>query len=155
MSFYFTKDNDDELKKYYKFTLESKNAEEINTDLRFLFGNRLLELNILKKLNEFEEKFKHYQGKNEAENEYKKLYGEIAHEYNDIIYKANEIWEFNEDLIRELEYKSKEISNKTGKYGLYNINKEILNNVVDSYIKLDKSLIVIKNKINELINKII
>lgn len=155
MSFYFTKDNDDELKKYYKFTLESKSAEEINTDLRVLFGNRLSELNILKKLNEFEEKFKHYKGENETENEYKKLYGEIVHEYNGIIYKSNEIWKFNKRLIRELEYKSKEISNKTGKNGLYNINKEILRSVVDSYIKLDKGLIVIKNKINELINKII
>ena len=30
--------------------------------------------------------------------------------------------------------------------------KEILNNAVDSYIKFDKDLINIKNKINDLIN---
>lgn len=155
MSLYFTQDNDDELKKYYKFTLESQSAEENNTYLRVLFGDRLSELNILEKFKEFKEKFKHYQGKNEAANEYKKLYDEIVHEYNDIIYKSNQIWKFNIHLIRDLEDKSKEISNKTGKNGLYNINKEILSSVVDSYIKLDKSLVIIKNKINELINIII
>lgn len=36
MSLYFTQDNDDELKKYYKFTLESQSAEENNTYLRVL-----------------------------------------------------------------------------------------------------------------------
>lgn len=63
MSLYFTQDNDDELKKYYKFTLESQSAEENNTYLRVLFGDRLSELNILEKFKEFKEKFKHYQGK--------------------------------------------------------------------------------------------
>lgn len=50
----------------------------------------------------------------------------------------------NYDLIECLKYKSKEICNKTGKNGLFNINKEILKSVVDSYIKLDKGLIITK-----------
>ena len=155
MSFYFFQYNDDELKKYYKYTLDNQSAEKINTHLRVLFEDRLSELNILAKFNEFETKFKHYQGKNDSENEFKKIYSEIVLEYNDIIDKANEILLFNSDLLENLEYKTKEIYNKTGKNGLSNINKEILNSVVDSYIKLDKGLIIIKNKINDLINLII
>ena len=155
MSFYFAQDYDDEIKKYYKYTLGSHNAEEINTNLRVRFGDRLSELNILQKFKEFKEKLNHFKGKNESVNEYKKLYDEIVLEYNGIFDKANEIWKFNIRLIRNLEYKGKEISNKTGKNGLYNINKEILDNTVDSYIKLDKSLIIIKNKINDLIKLII
>ena len=55
-------------------------------------------------------------------------------------------------LLRNLKLERKAIYNKTGKYGFANINKEIFNNVVDSYIKLDKNLVIIKNKINDLIN---
>ena len=122
--------------------------------MRVLFWNRLSELNILEKFKEFKAKFKNYQRKNESENEYKNLYDEIVLEYNHIIDKANEIWDFNYDLLESIEYKSKEIFNKTGKNGFSNINKEILDSV-DSYIKLDKVLILIKNKINDLIYSII
>ena len=59
------------------------------------------------------------------------------------------------DLLENLKFKSKEISNKTGKNGIPKINKETLDSVVDSYIKLDKIIIIIKSKINELINLII
>ena len=58
MSLYFTQDNDDELKKYYKYTLDSQSAYDISTHLRGLFDMRLSELNILGKFNEFELKFK-------------------------------------------------------------------------------------------------
>lgn len=56
------------------------------------------------------------------------------------------------DLLRRLSLKSKEIRNKVGKNGLDNINKEILNKEVESFIELDKGLVIVKNKINELIN---
>ena len=56
MSFYFTQDNDDELKRYYKYTINSQSAEEINTYLRVLFGDRLSELNILQKFKELQRK---------------------------------------------------------------------------------------------------
>lgn len=50
--------------------MDIQNAGEINTYLRVLFEDRLSELNILKKFKEFKSKFKHYQGKNESENEF-------------------------------------------------------------------------------------
>ena len=112
-------------------------------------------MNILKTFDEFEVKFKHFKGKIESKNEYKKLYKELTLEYNNIIDKADEIWEFNIELIRDLEEKSKIICNKIGINGFVNIKKEILNKAVDSYIKLDKDLIIIKNKIKGLINLII
>ena len=155
MSLYFFQDNDEDLKKYYKYTLDKKSAVEINSHLKFLFRNRLSELNILEKFKEFKTKFKNYQRKNESENDYKRLYDEIVLEYNQILDKGDEIWDFNDDLLENIEYDSKEFLNNFGKKGLSNINKEILDSVVDSYIKLDKSLIIIKNKINNLINSII
>ena len=68
--------------------------------------------------------------------------------------KSYEFWMFDGDLIQSLEFKSDSIYSKTGKNGLNNINKEILNKEVDLYIKFDKDLIIIKNKINDLINLI-
>jgi len=120
--------------------------------LRGLFDKRLSELNILEKFNEFEAKFKHSKGKNKSQKEHKKLYDEIVLEYNNIIDNANEIWKYNCELLRNLEFESNEIYNKTGKNGFDDINKEVLNNEVNSFIKLDKDLVVIKNKINNLIN---
>ena len=152
MSLYFTQDNDDELKKYYKYTLDSQNVYVISTHLRGLFDKRLSELNILEKFKEFEAKFKHSKGKNKSQKEHKKLYDEIVLEYNNIIDNANEIWKYNCELLRNLEFESNEIYNKTGKNGFDDINKEVLNNEVNSFIKLDKDLVVIKNKINNLIN---
>ena len=87
-----------------------------------------------------------------GKNKCKELYNEIILEYNNIIYSANDVWTFNRELIRNLEFKNKQIFIKTGKNGFDNIMKEILNNAVDSYIKFDKDLINIKNKINDLIN---
>ena len=155
MNLYLFQKNDEDLKKYYKYTLDKKSPVEINSHLKFLFRYRLSELNILEKFKEFKTKFKNYQSKNESENDYKRLYDEIVHEYNQILDKGDEIWDFNDDLLENIEYDSKEILNNFGKKGLSNINKEILDSVVDSYIKLDKSLIIIKNKINNLINSII
>lgn len=152
MSLYFTQDNDEELKKYYKYTLDSQSAYDISTHLRALFEMRLSELNILGKFDEFELKFKHSKAKIETKKEHKALYDEIVLEYNKIIDSANEIWEYNGELLRDLEFKSKEIYNKIGKTGFEDINKEVLNSQVNSFIKLDKGLVVIKNKINNLIN---
>ena len=155
MSIYFSQANDDELKNYYKYSLDNEDASRMNSLLRVLFGRRLDELKIKELLNELDEKIKHFQGKNESKSEYRKLCIEMAREYNGIIDKANEIGKFNFELIRDIELNYKEIYKKTGKNGFININKEILNGVVDSYIKLDKELIIIKNKINDLINLII
>lgn len=150
MSIYFSKTNDNDIKKYYKYSLlDTQNPEDINTHFRVLFDKRLKELNILGKINELEVKLNHPQEKN---NNKKQLYNRLVLEYNDIIKKANELWDFNCDLIRNLESKSQQIFKKTGKNGFDNIIKEILNNEVESYIKFDKDLIIIKNKINDLIN---
>lgn len=151
MSLYFSQVNEDDLKKYYEYSLDNKSAEEINTHLRALFSGRISEIKILEKFKELESKLKYFEGKNEPENEYQKL----SSEYNDIIDRANEIWKYNDNLLGNLRIKYKEIYNKTGKEGFAHLNKEILNNVVDSYIKFDKYIIIIKNKINDLINLII
>ena len=79
----------------------------------------------------------------------------MVHEYNSIVDSAVEICDFNWDLLRTLEIQTKDIYKKTGKNGVDNINKEVLDIVVDSYIKLDKNVVIIKNKINNLINLII
>ena len=154
MSIYFSQVKDDEIKKYYDFSLDKENAYFININLRALFDKRLHEFNILEKFKEFEEKFKNFKGDNETKNEYEKLYTGLTLEYNNIIDKANEIWKFDCDLISSLEFNRDSIYSKTGKKGLYNINKDILNKEVDSYIKFDKELIIIKNKLNDLINLI-
>ena len=151
---YFSQVNNDEIKKYYEYSLDKQSAEDITTDMRVLFDKRVLELKILQKMDEFETKFKHFKGSNESKNEYKKLYSELILEYNNIIDRANEMWEFNLDLLRSIEYKKKEIYTKTGKNGYSNINKEILNNEIEAYAKFDKDIIIIKNKINDLINLI-
>ncbi len=62
MSLYFTQDNDDDLKKYYKYTLDNQCAQDISIHLSALFNKRLSELNILEKFKEFKAKFKHYKG---------------------------------------------------------------------------------------------
>ena len=118
MSLYFTQDNDEELKKYYKYTLDSQSAYDISTHLRALFEMRLSELNILGKFDEFELKFKHSKAKIETKKEHKALYDEIVLEYNKIIDSANEIWEYNGELLRDLEFKSKEIYRKLEKLEL-------------------------------------
>ena len=46
MSLYFTQKNYDDIKKYYKYSLDNQSAREINTHLRALFNDRLSELNI-------------------------------------------------------------------------------------------------------------
>ena len=154
MSLYFSKVNDDEIRKYYEFSLDKDNAYHITTHLRALFIKRLSELNVLEKFKEFKAKFQNFKGTNESKNEYKKLYNELTLEYDNIMNKSYEFWMFDGDLIQSLEFKSDSIYSKTGKNGLNNINKEILNKEVDLYIKFDKDLIIIKNKINDLINLI-
>ena len=154
MNNYFSQVNDDERKKYYEFSLDKESAHHINCDLRALFDKRLNELNIVEKCKEFKGKFKNYKGNDESKNEYKRLYNELIDEYNNIKDKVNEMWTFDYDLIKTLEFKSDSIYSKIGKNGFYNMNKEILNNEVDSYIKFDKDLIIIKNKLNNLINLI-
>lgn len=149
MNKYFSETYDNDVKKYYKYSLlDTQNPEETNVHFRVLFEKRVKELNILGKLNELEIQLNHQ----EKNNNKKQLYNEIVLQYNDIINKANEVWHFNFELIRDYECKSKQIFEKTGKEGFYNIIKEILNNVVNSYIKFDKDLIIIKNKINDLLN---
>ena len=140
MSLYFTQENYDDIKKYYKYSLDNQSAREINTHLRVLFLDRLSELNILLKFKEFKENLsikEKMSQKMSIKNFMMKFLMNIM-----ILY-----------LLEKLEYKSKEISNKTGKNGIYNINKENLDNVVEPYIKLDKNYI--KNKINDLISLII
>ena len=132
--------------------MDSQNTYVLSTYLRGLFDKRLSELNILEKFNEFEEKLKHSKGKKESKQEHKNLYDEIVLEYNNIIDSADEIWKYNCNLLRNLEFESKEIYNKIGKTGFDDLNKEVLNNEVDSFIKLDRHLVIIKNKINNLIN---
>lgn len=154
MSIYFSQVNDDERKKYYEFSLDKESAHHINCNLRALFDKRLNELNIAEKCKEFKGQFKNYKGNDETKNEYKKLYNELIDEYNNIKDKANEMWTFDYNLIKKLELKSDSIYSKIGKNGFYNMNKEILNNEVVSYIKFDKDLIIIKNKLNNLINLI-
>ncbi len=56
MNLFFIQDNDDELKKYYKYTLDSQNVYVISTHLRGQFDKRLSELNILGKFNELSQK---------------------------------------------------------------------------------------------------
>lgn len=148
---------DDDIKKYYKYSLDSrsKDIDFINTNFHVLFFFRTSELNILSKFYEFEAKLKHSKGENKSKNEYKKIYDKLVLEYNNIIAKEEEIWKFNNDLIRDLECRRKEISDKIGINGFVNLNKEILDNEIDSYVKFDKDLINIKKKINDLINYLI
>ena len=147
MSMYFSQPYDEDIKKYYEYSLNNESPIDANSRLQALFTDRVKELKIL-------EKFNHFEGKSESKIEYQKQYNEMYFEYKNIIRKARDIWDFNYGLISNLELKYYEIRDKTGKKGFTNINKEILDNQVNSYIKFDKDLIIIKNKINDLINLI-
>ena len=155
MSIYFSQPYDEDIKKYYEYSLNNESPIDANCRLQALFTDRVSELKILEKFNEFVKKFNHFEGKSESKIEYQKQYNEMYFEYKNIIRKARDIWDFNYGLISNLELKYYEIRDKTGKKGFTNINKEILDNQVNSYIKFDKDLIIIKNKINDLINLII
>ena len=155
MSIYFSQPYDDIIKIYYEYSLKNEIPIDANSRLQALFTDRVKELKILEKFNEFVKKFNHFEGKSESKIEYQKQYNEMYFEYKNIIRKARDIWDFNYGLISSLELKYYEICDKTGKKGFTNINKEILDNQVNSYIKFDKDLIIIKNKINKLINLII
>ena len=106
--------------------------------MNVLFVKKLSELNILKKFKDFKVKIKQFKGANESTIKYKKLFDDMINDYNSIVDSAAEIWDFNWDLLRTLGIQSKDIYKKTGKNGVDNINKEVLDNVVDSYIKLEK-----------------
>ena len=154
MSLYFSQPYDEDIQKYYEYSLNNESPQDINCRLYGRFNHRVSELKIFEIFEEFEKKLEQFEGERKSQIEYEKQYDELCFEYNKIIRDSREIWDFNYVLIKNLDFEYYKLCEKTGKKGFTNINKDILDNMINSFKKFDKDLIIIKNKINDLINLI-
>ena len=75
MVIYFSQTNDDEIIKYYEYSLNNVNTESISIYLKFQFSKPISELKILEKFKELNAKFKNLEG--ESKTEYQKLFSEM------------------------------------------------------------------------------
>ena len=81
--------------------------------------------------------------------DYKKQYFNISDEYNGIINEATEEWHYYRYLFNNICFNSEESKNG-GKDIELNIVNEVLLRIMDAYIKYDKRLIIIIDKLDTL-----
>ena len=79
--------------------------------------------------------------------DYKKQYFNISDEYNDIIDESGETWHYYRYLFNNIYFTSKDSKNG-GKDIEINVVNEVLHQIMNAYIKYDKRLIIIIDKLD-------
>ena len=142
--------SDEERKAYYKTVLDAEiDYKEKNDKLRVKFLQRLFELDILEKFDEVREAIESCKANGQMKSNYKRQYFNISNEYNGIINEATEAWHYYRYLFNNIRFNSEESKNG-GKDIELNIVNEVLLQIMNAYIKYDKSLIIIIDKLDTL-----
>ena len=142
--------SDEERRDYYKYETSSQiDNKEKNTLLYRKFRHRIYELQILYIFDEVSEKIESCEASYQMKLDYQKQLNNITDEYNGIIKEAEKNWHFYRHLMNNIDFRSEE-SKKGGKDIESNLVNEALIQAMTVYIELDKNLIKIIDKLNNL-----
>ena len=142
--------SDEERRDYYKYETSSQiDNKEKNTLLYRKFRHRIYELQILYIFDEVSEKIESCEASYQMKLDYQKQLNNITDEYNGIIKEAEKNWHFYRHLMNNIDFRSEE-SKKGGKDIESNVVNEALIQAMTVYIELDKNLIKIFDKLNNL-----
>ena len=142
--------SDEERRDYYKYETSSQiDNKEKNTLLYRKFRHRIYELQILYIFDEVSEKIESCEASYQMKLDYQKQLNNITDEYNGIVREAEKNWHFYRYLMNNIDFRSEE-SKKGGKDIESNVINEALIQAMNVYIELDKNLIKIIDKLNNL-----
>ena len=152
MIFDFTNDNIDEIKKDYEYDKNFTDPSKIIGHLYLMFEIRTNGYRIVAKINELEERLKNYSGdKNAKMKSDEETLKKLTKEYDDMINKAEEDYHFYLRMLFNFRENYNENYYKEGaKDSFYEASKVILDEHVNLYIKNEKKIIFMNDKLKEL-----